>query len=666
MHTIGTDNVFDVRIIHGPNADDTQRYAAEQLAVHFREAISFSPVITEDPHSELNQSDAANLFAIGTPDSLPLIRELQHAGHIDIPDYAEGYTLKKVTHPSNPSKWLLVVGGSDSAGCLWAVRDLCHYHLIVQGDLAFDGTGQSCRQVFRTRVAVPDELAVRDWPKVQHRSFWAYDFDYNVEPPNKHRYVSFNPTQWIDNMSRWKANLLIVWQSDNVLFSNYPDLIDYAHRRGVRIVDGVGLYSYDTEMFAPLHLKRTPNTIDIVPGQLWCSDRGLCPSDAENQKWMIDYTINRLKRYKPDGLYVQTGEVDFSPCSCDQCTKIPPEQLFVDTVGPVFEAVRREFGRDFWIISGQLNRRRYYNTFNQIDPDVTFLWESSCFPVAEGWANDPASRPEEAEPMLAVRPGNSGFEVRFYMAGMGQAWLDRRKWAVNELRKWGRAAVDGKANILAGLFQTQLPGRAQYRLPSLYSEWAWNPVRSDVQFGALMERLEELTLADPVRTALLSDPPQHAESTFGHISLVKLLNGLYQPEIYKQFHGIRGDEVGDVLHSEMMGDVLMHDSDPAIYNFAVESQPNRATLNIHGCLDDVGIKSDYELELIINDKPVGKHSLNDWPRGQAEGARGFVNTKKWSIDIPPGSADIWKLQLVLNAPDGWIFYDRLQLNLYYD
>jgi hypothetical protein len=466
-------------------------------------------------------------------------------------------------------------------------------------------------------------------------------------------------------MSAWKANLLILWEGDASLLGTFPDLVHYAHRRGVRIVVGIGIFSYGTETLAPAHLKRTPNTHRVPPGQLWSSDRALCPSDPQNRKWMIQYVLDYIRRYRPDGIYLQTGEVDYRPCQCEHCQDIAPGDMFVNTIGPVISAVRKEFGNEFWIISGQLHRKEYYAAFAAIDPAVTFLWESSCFPVANGWANDPASRPHEGRQVLAIRPGNSGLLVRFFMAGMGLAWLDRRKWAINELRKWAKVLIEETGIIFCGLFQTQLVARTQYQLPALFSEIAWNPNRSETDFAALHQQIMRQTLPDPPRSELLSNPTCQEHAFTDAIELTKHLHGLDRKDIIEQFHGIRGESIGDICSSDMMGDVLMDDSLPAIYTFSVARSPRHAVLTLHACLDDVELEHNYELAVFLNGTDIGRFKIDDLPRGKTQAKHGFMNLQDRSIAVPVQPAGIWQIQLKLHAPDGWLFYDRLSLTLNY-
>ena len=664
MDVIGIEDIHSLAVLYGADATPVERHAANALAAHFRDTFQLGPRPTAFAGSMASLPDASGLFLLGTVNSLAALGPLAEAGSLDIPREPEGFALRRLPHPLRPDGWLIMVAGRDPEGVLWGVRDLCHHHLSVEGDPAYDPErGQGLRDVFGgRRIALPGTLDVRDWPRVRHRAYWAYGQELNLEPPNAHGYVAYNPYRWVENMSRWKANVLLLWEGDHSLLSAEPELIDYAHSRGVRIVVGIGLYSYYTEVAAPAHLKRTPHRHRIPDGQLWATDRGLCPSDPENRAWMIEYTLDYIRRYRPDGVIFQTGEVDYRPCECESCRAVPMDELFLNTVQPLVEAVRREFGESFWIISNQLHRPQYYETLSRLDPSVTFLWESSCFPVADGWANDPASRPEEGRTVLRVRPKNSGYLIRFYMAGMGQAWLDRRRWAVDELRKWGRVLVEEKGTLFAGLFQTQLPARGEYELPALFCETAWNPLRDDDAWAAVQSRIRQLTVSDPVHTGLLSDPPQVEERGGATVRLVKKLRGLDRPDTVEQFHGIRGEVVGDVPTSRMMGDVLMPDSDPAIYTFQVGRPVGCAELTVRGCLDDVGLQEHYEIEIRVNDDSVGRF-VPTWPRGEHRGADGFVNAADWSVELPVQPPGEWRLQLILHAPDGWVFYDRVVLSL---
>ena len=659
------DDTYFTLIVYGDIASSVERHAANELAAYFRNVFHIAPDVIST--SELGESlpKDHNVFLIGTEKSLKLNNYLNNNNLIKVPDKPEGFAIKYMKNPMSSNNFLIAAIGFDPEGTLWAVRDLCHYYMKAPKETNFDGTGQSIRDVFGQRaIEVQENLDVQDWPRIKYRAFWSYARDMNIEPPAEHEYVSYNPYRWIDNMSRWKANVLQLWEGDHSLLGREPELIDYAHKRGVKIVVGMGFYSYATEVIAPPHLKRTKNRFKIHKGQLWATDRGLCPTDQKNQEWMINYTLNYIRKYRPDGLLFQTGEVDYDSCGCKNCKKFADEELFIKTVAPIIKAVRKEFGNNFWIISNQLNRPDYFKTFSLMDKNVTFMWEGSCFPVAGGVGNSPVSRIEEARHAVRLRPGNSGYLIRFYMGGMSQTWLDRRNWAIKELCEYGKALVEEDGNLFVGLFQTQLPARDEYFLPSFFSELAWNPTRPKEAIANIKTRVSQLTNHDLVRVGLLSDPPAIIENIDNGIVQTKNLQGLNRHDTIEQFHGIRGVLEGDLLQSKMMGDVLMEDSNTAEYNFQVTGKPKKAVLMVNGCLDDIEIEKKYELEISLNRNSLGKFEL-DWPIGINSGIEGFKNLKVFSVDLPMIDSQLWSIRLKLNAPNGWIFYDKVSLRLTY-
>ena len=648
-------DLYAITIVHAPAAAPTVQHAAQEMAVFFRDTFLLAPQVRDG-----NVLPEGHAILLCTVDDRPA--QLK----VEVPDKPEGYAIKLQANPASPDHWLLVIAGRDPSGALWGVRDFVHHVARIEGEPAYDGGRRPYRAVFGHRtVVVPNGLDARDWPRTRHRASWTYGSDYNIDPPRVHEYVALNPYRYVDNMSRWKGNLLLLWDNDRSVLSREPELIEYAHRRGVKVVLGVGFYSYYSEVEAPPHLKRTPANLDIPRWQVWSTDRSLCPSHPANQEWMIAHTLEVLRRIRPDGLLFQTGEVDYRPCECEACAEIPIDELFVRTTQPILDAVRGEFGDDFWIISNQFNRPAYHERFREMDERITFLWERSCFPGSEGWANDPRSDPEEGRPVLRVRPGNSGYLVRLYMAGMGQAWLDRRRWAIGEWRKWCRVAVEEGASLLCSLYHTQYGAMREMFLPSLFFEMVWNGERSDEEFAAMLESVRHCTTPDPAYVHLLSDPPAEVRThEDGSTTLAKNLRGLDRPDVIEQFRGIRGVSEADILQSEMMGDVLNPESDPARYTFHLDQDCPTAQLTIRGCLDDVGLEKDYVLEILLNGNSIGSHRP-DWPVGQSSGRAGFTNAADWTIDLPALPAGLNQFELRLHAPDGWVFYDRMILRLQY-
>jgi hypothetical protein len=172
------------------------------------------------------------------------------------------------------------------------------------------------------------------------------------QPAFKHRgyYITFMRLPTLA-LAAWKAaidcfaadniNLLILWtaggfrskkfpitwkyneEHENIRSNFLPDLIRYAHSKGIKILlgftpfgyDGVNQYSIDHPDLRAL--KKDGKPTDKFGIHCW--GWNLCPSKPQSQKFMLDYATEMYLEFYPeaDGVLIESS--DYAICHCPDC-----------------------------------------------------------------------------------------------------------------------------------------------------------------------------------------------------------------------------------------------------------------------------------------------------------------------------------------------------------
>lgn len=100
-------------------------------------------------------------------------------------------------------------------------------------------------------------------------------------------------------------------------------LIDYAHRRGVKVLLCLTPFAYDgTNQYPIEHPELKATQKDDSPAQYWGMHSwgyNLCPAKPESQRFMLEYTRELLFDFYPnaDGLMIESS--DYAICYCSEC-----------------------------------------------------------------------------------------------------------------------------------------------------------------------------------------------------------------------------------------------------------------------------------------------------------------------------------------------------------
>ena len=328
------------RIVYG------QYQGVEKTAVNelYRLVQRWTPYVVTVEAAERFSPEAweGHVLYIGTLEDNCHLAGLADQGLFRPESRREGYALKVMDAPRGGGKKLAVLQGADGPGVLWAVRDFLHLYLQER---RYDGYLYYNR--FTPFVESMPDFERRSAPKVENRGLWSWG------------HVIYDYKGYIDNMSRWKLNCLIVWNDFAPL--NAGEVVEYAHSRGVKVVWGFS----------------------------WCWGEPVDPNSPEElEKWTrraYETYRDQYSHLGGDGIYFQTftetadtriGGRSIAQLAC----------LWVNTIS------RRllEAYPDLWIQFGvhASSIKGEWASFREIDPRISIVWEDvgdrpgGCFPYA--------------------------------------------------------------------------------------------------------------------------------------------------------------------------------------------------------------------------------------------------------------------------------------------
>jgi hypothetical protein len=323
------------------------------------------------------------------------------------------------------------IKGGSSAAVIYGVEDLARY-FIEWPELLSD----------KAEIGIPAELRYSNSPIFTSRAAWTWDI-----------HIVNNARQYIDRLARWKYNVLIIW-NEPFLIQN-PDLIEYAHSRGIRIISGIGINSYGTALSAPAYLKRSTETN-------WC----LCPSEPENQRWMSEYLKNIIESLPSlDGIYFQTGNVDFALCKCVLCKDLTPLDAAVKQTVFAYEAVK-SVSESIEVSIGFMNNESNREVVSRLPIGIKVIWEGEISPGTLQEARDASNLRSDAD---------TGWLFRLYHAG-GEPLVvlqEMKARVPGRMREWTVNALEKKVWNMTALLETVEWGEKDLYIPCIFSETLW-------------------------------------------------------------------------------------------------------------------------------------------------------------------------------------------------
>ena len=251
-------------IVHG-TTDGVAGFAIEALnravAPHVPYVLTVVPDST--PDADLSSH---HLLVLGTLKSNARLASLAESGAFEPETRRQGFSICVTTSPLNPDRTLAVICGADDEGALYGVRDFFHRYVDPLRYSGFNVVYNQPTAVFTSSAALPG-FELRDAPAFPARGFWAWG------------HVVYDYRRFIDHMALWKLNVLSLWNDFAPL--NAKDVVDYAHRRGIRVAWGFS----------------------------WCWGEKVDPTDREDmERWRVRVLEIYEREYEGlcgDGIYFQ-------------------------------------------------------------------------------------------------------------------------------------------------------------------------------------------------------------------------------------------------------------------------------------------------------------------------------------------------------------------------
>lgn len=132
--------------------------------------------------------------------------------------HVEGFSIH-ITQPDENGFQKIEITAHDESGLLYAIDDLEHFYI---SRVRFKG--RITDQYFKVFGEAMPEFSRNSYPKIDMRGFWTWG------------YVIYDYRAYIDYMSRWKMNTLIIWHE--MLPVNIEEVIQYAHANGIKVILG--------------------------------------------------------------------------------------------------------------------------------------------------------------------------------------------------------------------------------------------------------------------------------------------------------------------------------------------------------------------------------------------------------------------------------------------
>ncbi len=657
----------DCLLVLGRKAPALERYAAEELERHLEEQIGVAADVVRAGEVPSKRLAGHTLVFLGTARDNELIADLVEKGAIRPERREQGFAIETMKNPYSSRFETLVVQGADSLGALYAVRDLCHYHLARRG-----------------RRWLP-KLRLRSAPKILRRGYLTWDY-----------YVS-DWRSYIDRLSEWKQNVFMICGHQYML--EQPEMLDYAASRGVEMYLGMGIFSWE---FTQIKVHREQAWLpEAPPSWVKRSPDGyvICPSDKRSHKWQVDRILEIVRAMpKIKGFLFQTGILDFPDCTCPECRKLKADDIFLLMGNPVINAVLKERPDLYMVHSigvGQLRNADFYRGLKNVDGRSVLMIERGTVPTHE-------------DVDLAYAGTLKGGKVISHVKCYGQAgqgylmpeWRDSRRKAMSYVfdvtercvKKYGMDAC-------FALVQSRLQGPRDLFSPAFFAETTWHAgVTAKPGFMERVKRIKQVTDLDQ----RISDPPTTHIREGGALYLNKRLRGTHDDGgwIWGQLR-IVTPLVGDTCD-------LLSEGEEAVYTFPLPRGFRRglksAQVVIRGAKNDPNPIQKAQAMEAFGEAPeelaapqeeafyfdIGvngrerKKVKTTWRRGRkrvfagtffdtgpktvsAKIAHRFEGKSNWEIDIPVSwLKPTTRVTVRFRDPDGLVMYDKISLKLNYE
>ncbi|MGD1104742.1 MAG: hypothetical protein ABSA59_22075, partial [Terriglobia bacterium] len=299
--------------------------AAERLELRLAERG------VRDVSRKVRDDGAGNVIFVGTPQANPALRSfLKKTGKLALYQGLQDEEYRIWSRAEGP-RMVVVAAGGGTAGSLYAVGDLVNYHLQFTAD----------------KAQLPASLDVHESPRMKIRYFWNWDsrthWDLSSQrsylqrggsPRAPHSYPgaaeSFRAdlTPMIDFMSEHKINALVLFgfvRDEHGGVAASKELCEYAKRRGVKILPGVGVDQYGGFYYQGQN-KFNIETWSAQHPELRAMDKAghyldhtLCMDKEANRRWFREGIRWLFQTFPIAGVNLEFGE--FRVCYCPDSVK---------------------------------------------------------------------------------------------------------------------------------------------------------------------------------------------------------------------------------------------------------------------------------------------------------------------------------------------------------
>jgi hypothetical protein len=586
----GTQNKRSVRskfcaISIGSKPSRVEQFAAQGLSQHLESTCGTVAHVLRTNQRIPKRLLAVPRVLIGTVKSHPELRRLTESGELSPPSRSEGFAIKTLADPLNPSRKALAVCGADPRGALWAVRDLCHYHWIGK------------------KKSLPS-VDVSFAPKHVRRIVLSWDY-----------YIA-DPFVFIDRISEWKLNGLYICGHPFLL--EQPEIFDYAASRGVDIGLAMGIFSWE---FTRINIHRMPSWLpEAPPAYVKRSPDGrvICPSDKRSSRWQVNRIVEIVRAMpKLKGFMLQTGIIDFPDCSCATCSKLSADEMFLLMARPVIEAVKKE-RPDMYISHSigpaQIYDRHFPRSLKHIDPCSQLMIDGGAMMSRRDVDRAMEHHFDGGKIVPAVKvygQAHNGYLMPEWQACRRRAFDESFEILEYAARNYG-------SDTAMGFVQCRAYGEKNLLEPAHFAEATWHAgATSNSAFRrTITPRLREICDRD----ARHSDPRSTHLARGKSITFNKRMMGTYDDGgwIWGQIRICTPLTAG---HCD-----LLVESDPVEWNFdlraAGRKRPKSATLILYGAVvpaiihdgEQWGDPLPYEFDIEINGRRM-KSVKSSWRRG---------------------------------------------------
>lgn len=361
------------------SAEGVEQFALTELQRTVQRRLPY--VVGVYQEADRNLLKDHHVILLGTVPNNPRIAEWVEKKRIAIPAQKEGYAIACQPSPWGRDKKLVVIAGQDAAGVLYGVQD---FNARIVGPRLMDSPAR-----IREGFDHLPEFSFAEHPLIEDRGIWTWG------------YVIYDYRRFFDNMARLRMNMVTIWNDCPPL--NCPEVIDYAHRRGIRVILGFSWgWGY--------------NTLDLSKAR----DRAIiCRSVVE------DYRSN-YRHLDLDGIYFQTLTEHSQDRMGGKSVAAWARDLVNETARELFEEQP-----DLFIQFGlhATSIRQNYRDLGALDSRITITWEDAgTLP----YSYDPpvlthgAGKCEELERTVAYSRKLATFRKGTTFAMIPKGWINLR------------------------------------------------------------------------------------------------------------------------------------------------------------------------------------------------------------------------------------------------